>query len=207
MAEEMKKMLKEILQEELKEIRESASSQAAASYAAAAASTSVNASGKSKKPKEKKTTFDETRQFGVDERDPRASKETWPCYGNHPNTEEGNNRWGAWKECKVCGLRISYKPAVGAPGQYTQTNMPQNVVEALHRLRAEGFESNDLTNRQVKAMIVIVSKEKHLVHGKPKAKSKEKSNKGYPEKRSPEKIDMTIADSDQEDGEFKKVDQ
>ena len=45
----------------------------------------------------------------------------------------------------------------------------QNVVEALHRLRNNGWSENDLTETQVRAMITIVAKEYQLI--KPKAKA------------------------------------
>lgn len=60
--------------------------------------------------------------------------------------------------CSFCHSSISYTPAVDAPAQTTHTDFPHNITEALHRLRTDGFEANDLTAHQVKGMVTIVVK-------------------------------------------------
>eukprot|EP00435_Cladocopium_sp_Y103_P048475 s497_g14.t1 len=158
---ELKQMMRELLQEVQQPCLESQSS------------TDVKAKAKPK-TKGYKTVFDETRQSGPDMRDPRMSESTWPCYAKH-RSQQGNNRYGRWTECAQCGVRLSYTPARDAPGQTTHTDLPQNVIEALHRLRTEEFEATELNARQVKAMITIVAKEKILFKKGASTKAKVKA--------------------------------
>lgn len=160
MKEEMKKMMKEV-QKEVQQEQSSGSQQ-------------VAVTSKSKASAAKKTVFDQTRAMTGDSRDPRSQESTWPCHGKHEKVSAGNNRFGMWTECEVCGYRIRYVPAVNAPGQTTQTQLTQNVQEALRRLRTEGWEKEDLTKTQVKAMIGIVAREKQLMK---KGKGKGTMNK------------------------------
>ena len=132
---------------------------------------STAAKGKSK-PKVK-TELDHTRKAGMDQRDPRAKTQQWPCFGDHHPFSHGN-RFGSWTECTTCGVRLSYTPAVNAPAQTTHVDLQQNVILALERLRSEGWEPQTISHTQVKAMITIVSKEYQLIKI-PKAKAK----KGY----------------------------
>lgn len=143
------------------------------------------------KAKGYKTEFDHTRQMGPDARDPRLLKTTWPCFNQHV-PEKGSNRWGLWEQCAKCALRMAYTPAVGAQGQSTKTELTQNVQEALHRLRTDGHEANDMTSHMVKSMITIVAKEKALLNPKQKAKAKSAA-------KSPPQISMQVGDSSDED--------
>ena len=62
------------------------------------------------------------------------------------------------------------------------------MTEALHRLRSEGWTTEELDARSVKAMITMVSKEKVLYGRKdPKAKAKAKmppKSTAYPANRT-----------------------
>ena len=115
-----------------------------------------------------KVVYDETRKTGADLRDPRTKETQWPCHGQH-NPKPGGNRFAKWETCQRCGLRTSYTPSTTAPAQTMHCDHQQNVVEALHRLRNNGWSENDLTETQVRAMITIVAKEYQLI--KPKAKA------------------------------------
>ena len=121
-----------------------------------------------RKPKGTPGEKDTTRAMGVDERDPRARPNTWPCMGEHAPGNHGN-RFGVWTECVRCGLRLKYVPMKDAPAQTTHVDLPQNVVEALERLRAGGWTPETLEKKQVKSMIAIVAKEKAMLAPKAKA--------------------------------------
>lgn len=181
MKEDLKKMMREVLKETMEEAQSSG-------YPSEVPLAKAKQVSKKKTPK---TVFDETRKQGPDSRDPRLSKEAWPCKGAHVS-EFGNNRFGKWEQRATCAVRLSYTPAVDAPAQATHTDLPQNITEALHRLRTEGFEANDLTARQVKAMVTIVAKEK-ILQKRTDPEAKKKSDK-----RQPEIMDMTKEDSDPE---------
>lgn len=182
MKAEMKKMMKEVMQEQLTEMQQTAASSEQPAVAKKKAASKAAP----------KTVFDETRAMGPDLRDPRMSKECWPCKGQHEGAW-GNNRFGKWLECQKCGVRLSYVPAKDAPAQTTQVNLVQNVQEALHRLRMDGHEENDLTARKVKAMITIVAKEKIVE----KKGMKDSGYKPSP-KKEPLKVDLAAADSEDE---------
>ena len=62
--------------------------------------------------------------MGVDERDPRARPNTWPCMGEHAPGNRGN-RFGVWTE-----IRAHMKDA---PAQTTHVDLPQNVVSRRSR--------------------------------------------------------------------------
>ena len=117
-----------------------------------------------------KTEYDNTRWQGPDSRDPRASPDQWPCFGRHAY-QNGANRYGKWSECVACGHRASYMPAKSAPGEYTRTNLPQNVTEALERLRTTIKDAGAVEAKDVKNMIDVVAKEKRLIYGRPKSKA------------------------------------
>ena len=122
-------------------------------------------SGESSKGKTKnkgKITYDSTRRQGVDLRDPRAQVTQWPCFGKHQETRSGN-RFGHWAECQKCGLRLMYEPEITAPGESTKTNLPQNVTEALEKMRSSGWTAEEITSRQIKSMIEITAREKALI--------------------------------------------
>lgn len=137
-----------------------------------------------------KTEYDETRRVGPDPRDPRASKSQWPCFGTHAPTSNGN-RFGRWEECHRCAHRLSYIPAVNAPAQSTHVDLPQNVVEALARLRSDGWTPEDVTTAQVKAMTVIVAKEYQLL------KTKKKPACGYKENDLKKKLEKANRDAEE----------
>lgn len=181
---ELKQLIREALQEE----------QACSS----GQSSAVNPKTKAKS-KGYKTVFDETRTCGPDLRDPRMSSETWPCYNQHA-PQVGNNRFGRWSECSACGVRMSYTPAKDAPGQTTHADLPQNVTEALHRLRSEEYQSQELTSRIVKAMITIVAKEKILVKKGASAKAKTKAKAKAATPLRGEAVGIEDSDEDNESG-------
>lgn len=143
---QMKEMMKEVMQEQLAE------GQSSQGYP----KPKTKSNAKSKNP----TNFDETRSFGVDKRDPRTLTTTWPCMGEHMNIKTSNNRFGKWSECEKCGLRMSYTPAVTAPSEYTKCENPNNVTEALHKLRTEGWTADEVHSKMVKSAILIAAKEK-----------------------------------------------
>ncbi|CAE7214275.1 TERC [Symbiodinium sp. CCMP2592] len=64
--------------------------------------------------------------------------------------------------------RPMYQPA---PGEYTRTNLPQNVTEALERLRQQIKDAGAVEAKDVKNTIDIVAKEKRLIYGRPKSKA------------------------------------
>lgn len=157
--DEIRKAVREVVQEEISQATKQAKEEIK--------STAAKAKGKAKV----KTELDYTRKAGMDQRDPRSKDQQWPCYGNHHPHSHGN-RFGSWSECGVCGLRAQYIPATNAPAQTTHVDLPQNVTLALERLRNEGWEPQNISSTQVKAMITIVAKEYQLIKT-PKAK------KGY----------------------------
>ncbi|CAJ1419122.1 unnamed protein product [Effrenium voratum] len=152
-----------------------------------------------KKSNKPKTEFDESRKMTpTASNDPRMGIDTWPCLGKHvPQT--GNNRWGLWEECQTCGVRLSYTPAVGAPAQTTHVDHGPTVMEALERLRAQGFEKKDLEARLVKHQIKIVSSEKVVLA--PKGRSRPAS-KMKPKREDKEKAlevhDLAMNDDDED---------
>ena len=152
------------------------------------------AKGKSKVGKHK-TEFDYTRKAEGSKTDPRWSKTTWPCFGVH-QAKTGANRFGLWEECARCGMRMSYTPAVNAPAQATHIDHPTNVVEALNRLRTNGWEENEISGTQVKAMITVVAKEFQL--------TKPKGQKGYPKDNKGDLNSKSVAAGAKPKAETKK---
>ena len=98
-----------------------------------------------------------------------------------------------------------------APGESTRTNLPQNVVEALERLRMQGYEPDNLVAKNVKAMIDIVSREKRLIAGKPKAapkKAVEPTEKDEKKKKETTTAIVLGTEADQDNLEgYEKVDE
>lgn len=188
--EEMKKLLKEVIQEEKE-------SQGKSGYP----SSETKSSHSTTKPK--KTQFDETRKTNGDPRDVRSQETTWPCMGAH-TPKIGNNRYGMWKECSRCAYRMEYTPAVNAPGNTIKSDLPQNVQEALQRLRMEGWSKDDLEANTVKAMITLVSKEKQVKKvSVPKSKAK---SKVAPRAKTSQPASHHIATDDEEDFGIEVVD-
>lgn len=187
----LKQMLKEVVSEQLQEM--ASSSQSVLPQA--------NPKAKSKGGQAKnKIQFDHTRAMTVDERDPRNKPETWPCFGTHGKEVTSNNRFAQWTECNRCGLKVRYVPAVGAPGQSSQTNLTMNVMEAIQKLRSEGWEAEEMTGSVMKAAIAVVAKEKII-------RNKGKKTSGYPSKeKEARKLEqktkaesMTVPSSDDEE--------
>ncbi|CAK8989535.1 Dynein heavy chain [Durusdinium trenchii] len=167
---ELKAMMKEVVQEQMAELAASSSQGANDETLAQYHKKLAKAKAKSKGY----TKFDDTRTQGPDQRDPRMQKETWPCFGDHPEVTMGNNRYGQWTECSKCGLRLKYTPATNAPAQTTKTNLPMNVTEAIARLRTQGWNADEMTAPTLKAAIEVVAKEKIFMEKKPRAKAKAK---------------------------------
>ena len=103
-----------------------------------------------------KIQWDNTRETGMDARDPRQAATQWPCYGEH-TPQAGLNRYGKWTECRCCGLRLHYVPAINAPGQTTHVDLPQNVMLALERLRSTTPDPNEIKAQMVKAPLRLNS--------------------------------------------------
>ena len=197
--EDLKQMLREVVKEQLQEM--SSSSHTVPTQASSKAKSKAS-------PHKNKTQFDHTRAMTMDERDPRTRKETWPCFGTHANMSTSNNRFAQWTECSKCALRVQYVPAVGAPGQSTRTDLTMNVTEAIQKLRAEGWEAEEMTGSAMKAAIAMVAKEKII-------KNKGKKNSGYPNKekeKESRKLDqvktpaeMMSVPSSEDEGKFQLV--
>ena len=90
----------------------------------------------SEKAKPKKYVLDHDRAMPMDPRDPRSLGEG-PCGVEH-RQRVGKNQRGQWAGCRVCGLRLQYIPYKHEPAQFTKTDNPENVREALAELRSQG---------------------------------------------------------------------
>jgi hypothetical protein len=97
------------------------------------------------------------RKMCSDPRDPRSAATTWPCYGQHDPERivHNGNAHGTWSKCGVCAL--------GQDGN-AHMDLPTNVQEALHRMKASG--ATDIHHKQVTAMIAIVAAEKQLLRAR-----------------------------------------
>lgn len=156
---EIKKLLKEAVKEVLQEERD----QAASSHQLTTnemLGPKAKAKGYPKAKSKNYVQFDESRvmtpAWGSD---PRQQEAQWPCFAKH-EIVVNNNRWGKRAECVICGLRVSYTPAIGAPANSTKFDHGPNVGEALERLRAQGWQKDELQPNTVKNMIKIVGSEK-----------------------------------------------
>ena len=58
------------------------------------------------------------------------------------------------------------------PATSVMCELPQNITEALHRLRSQGETPATVDSDKVKAMVKIVAREKKIVAGQSKAKAK-----------------------------------
>lgn len=86
-------------------------------------------------PKGKARPFDPERKVGLDSRDPRASPDQWPCFGEHnPGTPHANPH-GQWIHCTVCNLRLSYMPRQGSHGQNTKMDAPAMTLRMLTEVK------------------------------------------------------------------------
>ena len=90
----------------------------------------------SEKAKPKKYVLDHDRAMPMDPRDPRSLGEG-PCGVEH-RQRVGKNQRGQWAGCRGCGLRLQYIPYKHEPAQFTKTDNPENVREALAELRSQG---------------------------------------------------------------------
>ena len=100
----------------------------------------------------------------VDERDPRAQANQFPCFGTH--SVPGNwmaNASAVWKHCGRCGIRCVYAPRLGAPAKSMQASpLPADVVLALQRLadmyQQDNVVLDDITGKMVRSMIMQVQR-------------------------------------------------
>ena len=100
----------------------------------------------------------------VDERDPRAQANQFPCFGTH--SVPGNwmaNASAVWKHCGRCGIRCVYAPRLGAPANSMQASpLPADVVLALQRLadmyQQDNVVLDDITGKMVRSMIMQVQR-------------------------------------------------
>jgi hypothetical protein len=137
-----------------------------------------------KKVKEKKKVILEPeRKMGPDLEDPRYLGEG-PCGKKHLEFQSGGNRYGKWKTCAKCALRLEYVPVEGASSENTKKRNPSTITAALEWLMEIGLW-NEVDAQQVKAMINIVVALRH-VSGQPHPLTKEAVLKGLMEK-PPEK--------------------
>ncbi len=137
-----------------------------------------------------------------DLRDPRVSRDSWPCYGQHVD-KRGGNKYGQWKYCHRCDLRLTYTPATNAPATSTATVLPTNVTEAIAALRPD-VAAKDMTATQMRAMIRIVAAKKQLL---PPQKGGGKGS-GKPKKKPASKSTAEAEELSSDDGTtgFEKVD-
>ena len=115
-------------------------------------------------PKEKKaeTKKDHSRQVEADPRDPRCNPQMWPCFGNHQANKEMSNRWGAWRNCARCGLRMIYVPKEGSPANSVQNVNPANMMKALKQLQELMDPDMEPTEEIVRAMLEKVIAEERM---------------------------------------------
>ena len=99
-------------------------------------------------------------------------------------------------------------PAKSAPGEYTRTNLPQNVTEALERLRTTIKDAGAVEAKDAKNMIDVVAKEKRLIYGRPKSKAgtpqPEAGAKG-PDKEKTKERKKAVEISENSDEDFETV--
>lgn len=178
----IKDAVKEVIQEEKDKSKETSSM-----------------SGKTTTKKEKVTVFDESRRSGMHFQDPRSEKTQWPCFGEHKGMKQ-SNRYGQWTDCRQCGIRMGYVPAVGSPATSVHQDLPATVTEALANLRSEGYEPHEVDHKLVKYAIKMVTAEKVVKGRPPKSKAMAKA-KAYPstsEVITPAQVHV-MTDSDPED--------
>ena len=149
--------------------------------------------------------YDHTRTMTEDLRDPRVSRDSWPCYGQHVD-KRGGNRYGQWKYCNRCDLRLTYTPATNAPATSTATVLPTNVTEAIAALRPD-VAAKDMTCVQMRAMIKIVAARKQLTKVPPSKGSSKDSSKSKEKTRPASKPAAETEElSSEEETGFEKID-
>ena len=100
----------------------------------------------------------------VDERDPRALANQFPCYGTHSVPQKWMaNASAVWKHCGKCGICCVYAPRLGAPANSMQASpLPADVVLALQRLvdmyQQDNVALGDITGQMVRSMIMQVQR-------------------------------------------------
>ena len=100
----------------------------------------------------------------VDERDPRALANQFPCFGTHSVPQNWMaNASAVWKHCGRCGIRCVYAPRLGAPANSMQASpLPADVVLALQRLvdmyQQDNVALGDITGQMVRSMIMKVQR-------------------------------------------------
>lgn len=180
--------IKDMLKVAIKEVLEEQRSEATASGENNGYPWIPTPKSKSKIRNQKKTEFDESRKMTpTSGSDPRMLETQWPCHGAHQITY-GNNRYGRWGDCLVCGMRMEYIPAVGCPANSCKFDHGPNVIEALERLRSSGWTKDNLEPTTVKHMIKLVSSEKVV--------TKPKSNPGTSTKKNKPVEEVQVASDD-----------
>ena len=97
--------------------------------------------------------YDWSRTEGPRADDPRTTGP--PCYGEHRpqppgrGSKSGANKWGIWKGCEECGLRLSYTPTWGSHGTYRQAGPLPADVQAQVQEKQPPKGSPDLNNKKV----------------------------------------------------------
>lgn len=167
--DDLKKLIREAVQEVVNDL------QAEASSSQSNAISVPKEKGKSGSKNKSQVVFDRTRTMTPTSQDPRSDPSQWPCMGQH-EIKAYNNKWGEWKECAVCNLRVAYTPAQGAPATSCKTDHGPNVISALERLRADGWTKETLQPHTVKSMVKVIANE-NVVKNKPKAAGKTKAQK------------------------------
>ena len=113
-----------------------------------------------KRNKDFKPELDPNRKMGPDPTDPRYMGRG-PCGKKHLTYVEGKNRWGTWKHCSRCALRVEYIPYSHAPSGNTKKNNPAIVESALQWMKEIGH-FNDMDHFEMTAMIKILEQAKHM---------------------------------------------
>ena len=94
------------------------------------------------------------------EEDPRAQGHG-PCGTDHENLIRNGNQYASWERCTKCGLRTAYVPAKNAKADRKTEHRPEDIQEALNRLRKlEIWEG--MTHKLMRTMLGVVSAEKEL---------------------------------------------
>lgn len=81
------------------------------------------------------TPLDPSRTMGMDQRDPRALRQQWPCVGHHVPGKAQSNKFASWTHCAQCDIRLEYVLKKGAPATHMQAPNQGNVKKALDQLQ------------------------------------------------------------------------
>lgn len=110
--------------------------------------------------------LDSSRQMVMDPRDPRSKTSQWPCFGNHSESNFMSNKWGAWKTCRTCGIRVIYVPKQGAPASDTkQVNGPMmlQALEELQNLLPQGMAPDENLVKTMMEKVIAETRMKTLL--------------------------------------------